>query len=530
MNSVMAYQKVVLDSFSDGVVVTDNEGNLLLCNRAAEIVLGLESMNLPTKEWGSAYDFYRSDCVTPYTADDSPFVKALSGKTILNEVIFKKMPSGLNGNWISISAKPITNENGEAIANMVLLKDITERVQMLKQLSATEGEKFQNDEILSSSECKACLVHFTGIREKINLLTRAVQETADSILITDAQGKIIYVNLGFENKTGYSSNEVIGKTPRILKSGYHDTTFYNDLWGKISSGEHFRGTILNKKKNGETYWSDQTITPIKNEIGAITNYVSVLKDITDLIERERLERELELAAEIQMSILPKSLPTLPGFNIGASIKPARKVCGDFFDILPISKTKVGFLIGDVVDKGVTAAIIMARVHALIITEASKQENPGEILREVNNRLSYLDQSVQFTTAIYGILDCEKREFVYARAGHESPLILMPDGHIDHIQYKEGMALGIQKNIILDEQCISIPSGATLLLYTDGLADCCNSDMSLTDDIGLTNILGELGGLPAQLVCERILENIKKQQPFEEQFDDITLVALQANYK
>jgi sigma-B regulation protein RsbU (phosphoserine phosphatase) len=442
--------------------------------------------------------------------------------------MYIKNSSNPVGRWIDISANPIKNAGGKVLAGAIIFKDVSESVQALEQMSSAGGGVFEDSEDISNSEYKAFLTHFAKFRGNFSLLAKAVQETDDSIIITDAAGTIIYVNSGFEKRTGYSRHEALGQTPNILKSGHHDQTFYKDLWGKISGGEHFRGTILNKKKNGDTYWSEQTITPIKNDVGEITNYVSVLKDITDLIERERLEAELELAAEIQMSILPENLPTIPDFNLGAIIDPARQVSGDFYDVIPISENKVGILIGDVVDKGVTAAIMMARVHALIASEASRSERPGDILREVNDRLAVFDRSLQFTTAIYGILDLGKGEFAYARAGHEPPFLISPDGNPQHLPYEDGMALGILPEIVLDERTISIPPGGTLLLFTDGLVDCCNSDGDSFGYEGIQNTLSGLGGKSAQEVCDGIMEKINSYQKNEDHYDDITLVAVQAN--
>jgi len=528
MNSNNTFLKMVLDNLVDGVIVADNEGDFVLFNQAAEKILGVGALELSPEEWTEAYGVYKADQVTPYPFGDLPLVRAMQGETVLGELMFIKNASNLEGRWIEISANPIKNEGEQIIAGAIIFKDVTMRVKALEQMSITGGSIFDDNEDISNLEYKAFSAHFADFRDKFSLLARAVQETDDSIVITDAKGTIIYVNSGFEKRTGYSRHEALGQNPSILKSGHHSEAFYKDLWGKISGGEHFRGTILNKNKYGDTYWSQQTITPIKNEGGEITHYVSVLKDITDLIERERLERELELAAEIQMSILPESLPTLPDFNIGATIKSARQVCGDFYDIIPISKDKVGILIGDVVDKGVTAAIMMARVHAFIASEASRSEAPGKILREVNDRLSYFDRSLQFTTAIYGVLDCGKREFAYARAGHEPPFLLTPDGNTQHLPYKNGMALGILPEIVLDENTISIPPGATLLLFTDGLADCCNSDGQSFGYEGIQNTLAGQGGKSAQEVCESIMDKVNGDQLNEEQYDDITLVAVQAN--
>ena len=528
MDQNKSFLKLVLDSLVEGVVVADNDGSFVLFNHAAENILGMGSLDLNPEDWTSAYGVFKSDQITPYPAEELPLVRAMHGETVLDELIYINNPTLSEGRWIDISANPIRNDREKVIAGAIIFRDVSERIKALEQMSVAGKNIFDEMDGDSYSELKALLLHFVEFQEKYKLLTRAVQETEDSIVITDANGLIIYVNSGFEKTTGYMGKEVIGQTPRILKSGYHNQDFYNDLWQKISTGNHFRGTILNKKKNGETYWSEQTITPIRNDQGIITNYVSVLKDITDLIEKERLERELELAAQIQLSILPESLPSLQNFNIGASIKSARHVCGDFYDIIPISENKIGILIGDVVDKGITAALMMARVHALIASEARRNQEPGKVLYEVNDRLSYLDLSSQLTTVIYGILDCKKYELSYARAGHEPPFILAPDGRTQERPYDRGMVLGLFNEIFLDEQKISIPPGETLLLFTDGLVDCRNLEGKLFGYEGVENNLRGMRGLTAQEICDSMQVSIEEYQQNAEQYDDITIFAIQAN--
>jgi PAS domain S-box-containing protein len=133
--------------------------------------------------------------------------------------------------------------------------------------------------------------------EELRKLSNAVEQTADSVVITDTDGFIEYVNPAFEKISGYKREEVIGQTPRILKSGKHKSTFYKKLWDTIQNGNTFRGRIINKRKNSELYWSEQTITPMKDKNGNITKYVSVLKDVTDSIEKQRQELQLKISQE-----------------------------------------------------------------------------------------------------------------------------------------------------------------------------------------------------------------------------------------
>src|SRR5512132_2824493 len=192
-----------------------------------------------------------------------------------------------------------------------------------------------------------------------------------------------------------------------------------------------------------------------------------------LIEKERLERELKVAAEIQMSILPDTLPLVEGFDFGGRILPARQVGGDFYDVFILDTNKVGVVIGDVADKGVPSAIFMARAHALIIAEADSATSPGDVLRHANKHITRLEKSTQFVTALYGVLDIDSGEFVYARAGHEPPLFLSPGGEVHRLPHKPGMALGLWENIALDEYSVHLPKESMLVMFTDGMTDCRN---------------------------------------------------------
>ena len=246
-----------------------------------------------------------------------------------------------------------------------------------------------------------------------------------------------------------------------------------------------------------------------------------------LIEKERLERELKVAADIQMSILPDVLPAPPRFDFGARIDPARQVGGDFYDVFRVSENKVAVLIGDVADKGVPSAIFMARAHALIAAEAESYENPGDVLRKANAHITRLEKATQFVTVLYGILNVDNGEFTYARAGHEPPLMLLPNGSADRLYYETGMALGLWEEIVLDEQTITLSPGSTLVLYTDGMTDCRDPN---GESFGLERIQRSLNSCPgtsAQEICNHLLKKLKDYQQGAKQDDDVTLVAVHA---
>ena len=145
------------------------------------------------------------------------------------------------------------------------------------------------------------------------------------------------------------------------------------------------------------------------------------------IEKEKLERELHLAWEIQHSMLPRSLPRFTGFDFGARIVPARVVGGDFYDFIPLDEHTLGVAVGDVSGKGLPAAIFMAMTRSLMRAEASRTRSPGEALRGVNKQLLEMNEASMFVSVLYGILDGKTRRFHYARAGHELPLLCNASG-------------------------------------------------------------------------------------------------------
>ena len=244
-----------------------------------------------------------------------------------------------------------------------------------------------------------------------------------------------------------------------------------------------------------------------------------------LLEKERIEKELKVAADIQMSILPDILPVHANYDFGGRILPARQVGGDFYDVFDLDNNKVGVLIGDVADKGVPSAIFMARAHALIIAEADRASSPGEVLLMANTHITRFEKSRQFVTALYGVLDLETSIFSYARAGHEPPLLLDSHGVVHRLPHQPGMALGLWEDIMLDENTIEIPKDSLLVMFTDGMTDCRNPK---GEAFGLDRLKQTLTGLEhesAQSSCDQLLETLLNYQNGSKQDDDVTLVAI-----
>jgi sigma-B regulation protein RsbU (phosphoserine phosphatase) len=277
--------------------------------------------------------------------------------------------------------------------------------------------------------------------------------------------------------------------------------------------------------------NDATFRDLTEKNRALQKAYDELKAAQEqLIEKERLERELQVAAEIQLSILPTVLPSPPSCDFGARILPARQVGGDFYDVFRVDENKIVVLIGDVTDKGVPAAIFMARAHALIIAESDSSKNPEQVLRRVNAHITKLEKTSQFVTVTYGILDINTYQFTYARAGHEPALLLDANGTVTRIPHKPGMAIGLWNDIALDVDTITLPPNATLFIYTDGMTDCRNPGSEAFGLDKTMRTLAQTVDMPAQQVCDHMMKTLKDYQLNAPQDDDVTLVAVHTHVK
>ncbi len=196
-----------------------------------------------------------------------------------------------------------------------------------------------------------------------------------------------------------------------------------------------------------------------------------------IIEKEKMERELQVAHNIQMSILPRGLPEVAGFDFGALIVPMRAIGGDFYDFISLDDNTLGIAVGDVSGHGVPAALFMALTVTLLRAEACRDCSPREVLRGVNRQLLNLNREGMFVTVLYGVLDGATGKFTYARAGHELPLFCTASGELIVPELGPGRVLGLFDDLHLAESTMNLAQGGTLLLYTDGVVEAFAGDLA-----------------------------------------------------
>lgn len=242
---------------------------------------------------------------------------------------------------------------------------------------------------------------------------------------------------------------------------------------------------------------------------------------TQLAGKERMQRELEIAHEVQVGILPAEIPDSHDVEIAAASRPALEVGGDLYDIIRLDENHLGFFIGDVSGKGVPAALLMAMTLSIFRTTAHQIASPAEVLAKLNTLLClYKPSAKMFVTALYAIYDEKRHTLRLANAGHSLPRA--QHGEVDC----RGVALGILQDVQYDESEILLNSNETVLFYTDGLEDALNPEgVAFGEQFEGMPIEG-----PPNKLIEELLGQVERFAQGESQFDDITLVSLRRRAK
>ena len=244
-----------------------------------------------------------------------------------------------------------------------------------------------------------------------------------------------------------------------------------------------------------------------------------------IIEKEKLERELEVARQIQLSILPRSLPQNGRFEFGARMIPMSAVGGDFYDVLQLENGSLAVAVGDVTGHGVPAALLMALTVTLLRAEARRIESPSEVLLAVNRELMQVNDTGYFVTALYGILDDSDGKFHYARAGHSVPLLLDAGRQPVEVGHGVGHPLGLFEEMLVDEASLDLVPGSLLLLYTDGVTEAVDAQGEFFGDERLLAALQSSNGVGPDQTCEAIWSALQAYQSGASQEDDVTLLAV-----
>lgn len=288
----------------------------------------------------------------------------------------------------------------------------------------------------------------------------------------------------------------------------------NDLYGVILIEESAGGLRFRSRRL-------EIITGIAQQAA-----LAIQNDLLqkEMVVRERLETEVQLARQIQQTFIPESLPQFTGWELAARWKTARQVGGDFYDVFELPDGRLGLFIADVADKGVPAALFMALTRTLVRAAVIESSTPAEAMRRVNDLLIPDTRQGMFVTAVYAVLDMEKNELTYVNAGHNPPLWVDCEGEVSKLT-RTAIALGVVTGEAVNQCTIQFQSGDSLFLYTDGLTEAFNAaDVFFGEERLLDAIKENSCSSASELldVVEKSLLNFVQDMP---PADDLTMLVL-----
>ncbi|MCU0342287.1 MAG: SpoIIE family protein phosphatase [Ignavibacterium sp.] len=317
---------------------------------------------------------------------------------------------------------------------------------------------------------------------------------------------------------------------------FADKTKLSEKFGSLAvsplrSYNEIKGYLVAARKNELIFYEED-----KTGINTFSDYASVAIEnsllLEQSIEKERLEKELDVAREIQKKILPSSDPILEDLSISSVFIPAFEVGGDYYDFFRISENKLGFIIADVSGKGISAAFIMAEVKGIFSSLSRMIENPKDILAKANEILQQTLNKKNFVSALYGIIDIEEEVVRFARAGH-CPAILIRDKSFETFK-PAGIGLGLANDDLfrnhLEEIKINLKQNDTLVFYTDGITEAKSKEFEDFGEQRFAEILVEFSDEPVNKIANEVIKDVTLFSRNHSQYDDITLVILKWHKK
>lgn len=295
----------------------------------------------------------------------------------------------------------------------------------------------------------------------------------------------------------------------------------------VSKGEVMGALYLDTREAEKQYnESDLEWTLGVTNQAALAINVATLHN--EIIAKHQRERELEIARSIQMNLLPKLMPKVPGFEFGGLTEPARMVGGDYFDMMQLSSGDYALTIADVSGKGVPSALLLASVRSAvrIIGRSLPEQGILEVMSRLNEIVCEETMSNMFVTLVLGYFEPEMRRLTYCNAGHVHPILRYPDGELMTLDAGSSF-LGILPGLEFEKDSIKLPEGSMVVFISDGVTDAVNPRGEIFGNERLIEFVQKNADISAQGFCDKLLATVRDFQETAEQFDDFTVMVLRA---
>lgn len=315
-----------------------------------------------------------------------------------------------------------------------------------------------------------------------NQILQTVFDSANnSLVITNTEGVIQYANQYFLKATGYENEDVLGGLPKLIKSGFHNSSFYQELWDTISTGSVWNGFFINQRKDGRLFYEEATISPIFNSLGQAKDYLKIGK----LVEREHLlskelSQEMKLAREVMAYILPADYSD-KHINFKSMVKAYNYLGGDYVCFERIADSKYAIGIIDVIGHGMSAAIIGMKAIS-IFQSVIHYDNLENSINKVNEAINLINEydisTVYYLSGVFMVIDVEVKTISYVNAGHPAFYVKAQNKLLKF--ESNNMILGIvnQKNFLVE--CIPLEDKSYIFLYSDGLIENDKDELKVSE--------------------------------------------------
>jgi PAS domain S-box-containing protein len=516
----------IINFLPDATFVIDDKGTVIAWNRAMEQVTGVAAADMIGKgDHGYAIPFYGerkpmlADLV--FMPDEEVETRYHSiiraGDSLLVDIF---LPSfGENGTWFWAKASAIYNRSGKITCAIETIRDITDR-------------KTAEQEMDRARQRLAEIISFLP----------------DPTFVIDRNGVVIAWNKALEELTGTTAEQMIGKGDyeyAIPFYGEKKPMLANlifmpgeEIGQRYHSVQRIRDTLVvdifipGFRPGGAYFWAKAS--PLYDPDGNIAGAIETIRDITERIQIEqkmaRSSAELQIAADIQKSFLPETLPEIKGFDIAARSVMAKEVGGDFFDVIPfevipLEMGKYGILIADVSGKGVPAALFMALSRIVVRVNALWHRDPAKAISFANDIITQDSKAGMFVTLFYGSLSEKDRTLTYVNAGHNPPLLYRSSTKTFEELMPTGIFLGGLEHQVYSSRTVEIGEDDIVVLYTDGITESINGEEEMYGEDRLRMIIRGHPGLSASGIMEKILDGVSSFAVGQPQFDDITLMVI-----
>ncbi|MGI9055812.1 MAG: SpoIIE family protein phosphatase [Pyrinomonadaceae bacterium] len=329
--------------------------------------------------------------------------------------------------------------------------------------------------------------------------------------------------IGYAAQTGKSViSEDVTKDARYFPGRKRTKS---EMVAPIISNDEVIGVFDLESDDFGTYTVDDlsVLQLLASQVAIIIDKVELYEQ---LIEKKRIQAQLEIARQVQLELLPDHDPQVEGFDISAYIFPTEEVSGDYYDWVWMFDDQIGIVVADAVGKGIPAALLMAFLRASLRSCVQIGYAPHIAFSKVSNLLWDSVEEHQFITAIYGILDATNKTFVFSNAGHNPPLMMKPDGEYRYVEYGD-MPLGMFLEIRYHQHFIRFEKGQVMLIYTDGITEATNLDGDEYGNERLAERVLECIDLPAKEMIDHIRKGVADFTERKFLDDDGTLFIVKA---